>query len=51
MQDLKDKTQICANFPATRPGQRRVELEKFKPIRRPQPSDGSRRQAAFAVHY
>jgi hypothetical protein len=38
-------------FRGDKAGHWQAELEKFKPIRWPAPSDGYRRQAAFAVHH
>ncbi len=39
-----------SQFPDDKAGQRRGKQDKFKPIRIKPPSDGYRRQAAFAVH-
>jgi hypothetical protein len=38
-------------FPGDKAGATAVELEKFKLIRRPEPSGGCRREAAFGVHH
>jgi hypothetical protein len=38
-------------FPGDKTGQQQGERGKFKLIRNATPSDGGRRQAAFAVHH
>ncbi len=51
MQDFKDRLTDMGQFPSDKTGHGAVEWAKFKLIRHAAPSDGSRRQSAFAVHH
>jgi hypothetical protein len=47
----KDKFTDMDQLPGDKTGQSATKRDQFKPIRIKPPSDGGRRQAAFAVHH